>query len=163
VADDLRRVAGKVDPVLAGALVDHADALAAGDAAGLDDVARRFDEAGFGLYAAEAADGAGVAHRLAGRRAAAERSAARAATLLGRCGGVRPPWLSPLHEPVPLTRREREVVNLAARGLSSSAIAERLFVATRTVEGHLLRAYQKLGVRNRAELTRHVKGATPSR
>ena len=52
----------------------------------------------------------------------------------------------------PLTRREREVAELAAQGLASKAIAERLFVSTRTVDSHLLRVYTKLGVRSRAEL-----------
>ena len=46
------------------------------------------------------------------------------------------------------------MVKLAAHGLTSSAIAERLHVSTRTVEGHLLRAYQKLGVRSREDLAR---------
>ena len=53
----------------------------------------------------------------------------------------------------PLTQREREVAELAADGLSSKVIGERLFVSTRTVESHLLRIYAKLGVRTRAELT----------
>jgi len=62
--------------------------------------------------------------------------------------------LDDLEQPLPLTAREREVACLAAHGLTSSAIAERLFVSTRTVEGHLHRAYTKLGVSNRRSLTR---------
>ena len=55
--------------------------------------------------------------------------------------------------PVPaLTRRELEVSRLAAGGLSNSSIADRLGVGVRTVEGHLLRAMTKLGVRSRADL-----------
>jgi DNA-binding NarL/FixJ family response regulator len=53
---------------------------------------------------------------------------------------------------LPLTTREREVVTLAAHGLSNRDIAERLVVSVRTVEGHLYRAGAKLGTGNRAEL-----------
>ena len=59
-----------------------------------------------------------------------------------------------LEQPLPLTRREREVANLAARGLSNHEIAERLVISARTVGNHLQRAYAKLGVRGREELRR---------
>ena len=55
-------------------------------------------------------------------------------------------------EPGALTKREQEVATLAARGLTSRDIAETLVVSTRTVENHLQRAYEKLGVRSRVEL-----------
>ena len=44
------------------------------------------------------------------------------------------------------------MATLAARGLTSREIAETIVVSTRTVENHLQRAYEKLGVRGRAEL-----------
>jgi DNA-binding CsgD family transcriptional regulator len=69
--------------------------------------------------------------------------------------------LEVLGEPVGLTAREHEVVQLAAQGLSSSVIAERLFVSTRTVEGHLHRSYAKLGVSDRRDLAR-LLGIKPS-
>ena len=50
------------------------------------------------------------------------------------------------------TAREREIVELAARGLSNKVIAERLTVSVRTVEGHLYRAGLKLGVSERTAL-----------
>ena len=59
-----------------------------------------------------------------------------------------------------MTRREREVAELAARGATSRDIAEKLFVSSRTVENHLQRAYEKLGVRGRAELGEAL-GITP--
>ena len=53
---------------------------------------------------------------------------------------------------VGLTRREREIAALAARGLTNREIAARLVVSVRTVEGHLYQAFGKLGVTARVEL-----------
>jgi PAS domain S-box-containing protein len=50
----------------------------------------------------------------------------------------------------PLTPREREVLQLAAEGLSGPNIAERLFVSPGTVKTHFKHIYEKLGVRDRA-------------
>jgi DNA-binding CsgD family transcriptional regulator len=60
--------------------------------------------------------------------------------------------------PLPLTEREREIVSLAARGLSNREIADRLAVSVRTVEGHLYRAGNKLGVSDRSELKPILEG-----
>jgi DNA-binding NarL/FixJ family response regulator len=60
--------------------------------------------------------------------------------------------------PLPLTEREREIVTLAARGLSNREIADRLAVSVRTVEGHLYRAGNKLGVSDRKELRPILEG-----
>ncbi len=46
----------------------------------------------------------------------------------------------------------REIASLAAQGLASKTIGERLFVTSRTVDNHLARIYTKLGVGSRAEL-----------
>lgn len=59
-----------------------------------------------------------------------------------------------------LTRREREVTWLAAEGSSDRAIAERLNLSVRTVEGHLHRAYVKLGIVGREELGGVLKDLT---
>jgi DNA-binding NarL/FixJ family response regulator len=48
-----------------------------------------------------------------------------------------------------LTDRERQVLNIAAQGLTAREIAERLGVRERTVTTHLTRIYGKLGVRTR--------------
>jgi len=55
-----------------------------------------------------------------------------------------------------LSDRERQVCCLIARGLSSSQIAERLFVSLNTVETHRYRIFRKLGVHNRADLVDYV-------
>jgi DNA-binding CsgD family transcriptional regulator len=51
-----------------------------------------------------------------------------------------------------LTPSERRVTQLAAAGLSNRDIAQHLFITTRTVEGHLSHAYQKLDITSREQL-----------
>jgi DNA-binding NarL/FixJ family response regulator len=51
-----------------------------------------------------------------------------------------------------LTTREREMVTLAAHGLSNDQIAGRLFLSPLTVKTHINRAMMKLAVRDRAQL-----------
>ena len=53
-----------------------------------------------------------------------------------------------------LTWRERQVVDLVAEGLANKAIATRLGISGRTVEGHLNHVFVKLGVVSRTELVR---------
>ncbi len=72
---------------------------------------------------------------------------------LARCGL----WLAPVNEPVNLTRREREIAALAAGGMSSKAIAQRLVVSVRTVDSHLSRVFAKTGVHSREELARVLR------
>lgn len=50
-----------------------------------------------------------------------------------------------------LSTREQEVLELLAEGLSSKAIAARLYLSVRTVEGHLDKVYTHLGVHSRTE------------
>jgi len=59
--------------------------------------------------------------------------------------------------PASLTDRERDVARLAAQGLSARQIGETLFIGARTVEGHLARAYAKLGVSTKVELVRRAE------
>jgi DNA-binding CsgD family transcriptional regulator/lipopolysaccharide biosynthesis regulator YciM len=51
-----------------------------------------------------------------------------------------------------LSKTEREVVQLAADGMTNSEIGGRLFISGRTVERHLTHVYAKLGVGSRVEL-----------
>lgn len=50
-----------------------------------------------------------------------------------------------------LTNREHEILELLAQGLSNKAIAARLYLSVRTVEGHLANIYTRLGVHARTE------------
>jgi DNA-binding CsgD family transcriptional regulator len=51
-----------------------------------------------------------------------------------------------------LTPQERQIVRLAAQGLSNRDIAAQLFLSHRTVGYHLYKAYPKLGIASRGEL-----------
>lgn len=63
------------------------------------------------------------------------------------------------HELTDLTMREREVADLAGRGLKTKDIAERLRISPRTVDVHLTRVYTKLGVKSRVALARLMAAA----
>ena len=51
-----------------------------------------------------------------------------------------------------LTHREQDVLVLMADGFGTDAIAQRLFITQKTVEGHLARAFRKLHIDSRAQL-----------
>ena len=56
----------------------------------------------------------------------------------------------------PLTPRELEVVKLIAEGHTSEEMAEMLFISKKTVDRHRANVLDKLGMRNRVELTRYA-------
>jgi DNA-binding CsgD family transcriptional regulator len=129
----------------------HAQALAAGAAPDLEEVSVAFDRLGDRLLAAETAAEAAAVHRRAGHLPAALRASGRSANFATGSPGARTPALA-------VAAREREVEELAARGLSNAAIADRLCLSVRTAETHLQRAYSKLGVRGRENLSSYVGG-----
>jgi DNA-binding NarL/FixJ family response regulator len=55
-----------------------------------------------------------------------------------------------------LSPRELEVVKVVAEGYSSEEIAEMLVISVRTVERHRRNILEKLGMRNRVDLTRYA-------
>lgn len=55
-----------------------------------------------------------------------------------------------------LSRREHDVLELVAEGLSNKAIADRLHVAARTVESHVTQVFLKLGVDTSPDSHRRV-------
>jgi DNA-binding NarL/FixJ family response regulator len=68
-----------------------------------------------------------------------------------------------LQAPIPITAREREILELVAGGETDQDIAEQLTISVRTVHSHLDRIRDKTGSRRRADLTRFAieHGITP--
>jgi DNA-binding CsgD family transcriptional regulator len=62
-----------------------------------------------------------------------------------------------VRERLGITRREMEVLELVARGLSNREIGETLFVSENTVKTHCSRAFDKLGARRRTEAVQRSK------
>ncbi|AWS48198.1 hypothetical protein DKM19_05795 [Streptosporangium sp. 'caverna'] len=144
VAERLGREPGD----LASLLTTHATALISRDGQSLDRVANRLEQRGLLLHAAEASAQAAMIHR---DHRAARTSRNRASTLARRCQGARTPVLvdATLGE---LTPRQRQIVGLAATGLTNRQIAEQLTLSIRTVANHLYGAYERLGSGDRAGL-----------
>ncbi|GAB1429883.1 response regulator transcription factor [Ignavibacteria bacterium] len=64
-------------------------------------------------------------------------------------------------EPIALTRREQEILELIAIGFTSAQIAEQMNISIRTVETHRYNLINKLGVKNTADLIRFsIAGAS---
>lgn len=127
-------------------------ALASGEGDRIERAAGALEAIGHLLHAAETYAAASTAFGDEGRADSARRAAARAAALREeRCPEARTPALSDLAGP-DLTPRQREIAELAARGLANGEIAERLTVSVRTVEWHLQQVYGTLGAGGREEL-----------
>ncbi|MFF6947231.1 LuxR C-terminal-related transcriptional regulator [Streptomyces iakyrus] len=151
---------GKAVDRLDGVFARHADALTRADGPDLDAVAGELERRGFLLFAAEAHAQAVRAHR---DPRAARHSRTRAVALARRCQGARTPALSGLVLGE-LTARQRQIVTLAAAGLTNRQIAERLTLSVRTVGNHLYSAYARLGASDRGALpwTAHAPEAQPA-
>ena len=143
----------RCDAPLVSLYIDHVEALARGNGHALIKVADGFARLGALRYATEAAAHASTAFMNEGRQDSARRAVARARELfIDGQGGVMPAVAALDGSPVDLTSREAQLVDLARQGLSNAQIAERLVLSIRTVESHLYRAMQKLGVSDRHDL-----------
>ena len=109
----------------------------------------------------------GAALRRQNRRSAAREQLRRAVELATVCGaaplaahaeaellatGARPRRIA-LSGVESLTPSERRVAEMAAGGPTNREIAQALFVTPKTVEMHLSRAYRKLGINSRSQLS----------
>ena len=150
-----------MDGPRAGAAAEHAAALAADDGDALHAASVELEAMGTLLLAADAAAHAAASYARHNLRGSVQAAITRAHRLAHACEGARTPALAALAAPLPLTAREREIVTLAAGGLSNRQIAERLTVSVRTVEGHLYRACTKLGAGDRTELAALIRPPGP--
>ena len=156
----------------------RAAGLAEGGAAGIEvlrEAAGVFEGSAARLEHARALADLGAALRRAGRRAESRDLLRLGLDLAHRCGagalaerarielvaaGGRPRRLV-LRGLDALTPSERRVAQMAAGGLSNREIAQQLFVTTRTVEGHLTHAYQKLDIGSREGLASALAAQAP--
>jgi len=148
----LRELADACDSPLVSARARHSAAARARSARDLTGAVDDFEALGALLLAAEAAAGAAEAFSRDGDQRAATAALRRSSALAAACEGAVTPGLFRAATAVPLSGREREIVMLAAQGLTSKDIAERLYLSVRTVNNHLQHAYTKLGVNGRAGL-----------
>ncbi|OUS95063.1 LuxR C-terminal-related transcriptional regulator [Rhodococcus sp. NCIMB 12038] len=160
-AERLQVLADWVEGPRATAAARHASALATRDPVGLSDASDRFEEMGDLLAAMDAAAHAATVYRRRGCNGSALTATARAQRLAEACGGADTPALREAQQPSPLTGRQREVITLAAQGLSNKQIAEKMTLSVRTVEGHLHRAAQRTGVSGRGDLGAIITGDQP--
>ena len=152
VGTRLQELAQVVDGDLVPAFAAHAAARAKGDGRALEAAARQFEAIGALLLAAEAAHEAAVAYRGAGSSRQTSAMTRETARLTALCGTPRDPLLVNVHAAEQLTTRELEIAMLAAAGLSSKAVADRLHLSVRTVDNHLQHIFSKLGITTRSAL-----------
>lgn len=152
VADRLAALAAGTDGPLLPVLAAHVAALADTDADAVEQAAAALEGIGTTLLAAEAFADAAAIHRRAGRKARAATVANESRRLRSACEGATTPALLGAEPLAALTRREREVAQLAAAGQSDREIADALVLSIRTVEAHLYRAYAKLDISGRDRL-----------
>jgi DNA-binding CsgD family transcriptional regulator len=147
----------------------RAEALVAADGSTeslLTDAVAVLEGSGARLELARALIDLGAVVRRDGRRVRARELLRRGLELAARCGadrlaahgrdelqatGARPRRIA-LSGVESLTPSERRVAQLAADANTNRAIAQALFITEKTVEGHLARAFDKLGVRSRTRL-----------
>ena len=150
----LSEMGGAVDGRRAHTLIAYSQALSSGSGSQLMDAAKECEDAGLTGFAAEAFAEAARAYSatkdlLRERVAAAQRE--RCVELLGAESHSRTA-AGEADDLALLTRRQKDIVELAVHGLSDREIAAKLHVSVRTVEGHLYRTYAKLGIKGREEL-----------
>jgi DNA-binding CsgD family transcriptional regulator len=151
-APRLRELAAIVEGPRVGLAARFAAGLRDGNGAELAAVSEEFERMGDLLAAVDAAAHAALAYRRQGLRGSAYTRSTRAEALADQCGGAFTPALRRAAETLPLTVREREIVMLIGDGLPNRAVAAKLNVSVRTVEGHIYRAMTKTGATSREEL-----------
>jgi DNA-binding NarL/FixJ family response regulator len=104
---------------------------------------------------------ASLIHRAAGGAFAIDEG--RLHDILKRASAARAPELGAFPKLAALTPREREILQLLARGLDNQAIAGQLHLSTHTARTHVGNILRKLGVHSRAEAARVALQQGPAR
>ena len=159
-APRLADLAGLVDGPRAALAARWSKALTAHDGDTLLEISGDLASIGDLLAAGDAAAHAAQAFDKQGRRGARLTASERAARIMTECGAVSPATRA-VASPLPLSTREREIATLVGEGLSNKQIAEALMMSVRTVEGHIYRACNKLGLARRGELAAVIGQSRP--
>jgi LuxR family transcriptional regulator, maltose regulon positive regulatory protein len=149
---ELRSIAAAVDTSPLRAALALAEGVEAAATARSEEARRRFEDAvdlyeecGAPFEAATSRRELARALRTLGRYAAADQEARIARRILEELGVAFELELAPHAARDGLTRREREILRLLARGLSNQEIAADLVLSVRTVERHISNIYDKIG------------------
>jgi DNA-binding CsgD family transcriptional regulator len=153
---ELARELPAVQGPLAALRLAHMHALVDRDAAALVPVAEAFGRLGADLLAAEAWAKAAEWAATRGDRRLSTLATRTGHAIRARLEGAQTPDLLSLAtlSTVDLTGREREVALLAAKGMTSQAIATALTLSIRTIDNNLAKIYRKLGIKGRRDLPR---------
>ena len=157
VAARLAALADDVDGDLVTNRAAYANAIAARDSEALAKVADDFEGFGAMLYAAEARADVAVLLRNAGEARKGAAAGQHAIRLLALCEGAATPPVETLSARVHLTPGELDSALQAAAGRTNKQIADNLHLSVRTIESHLQRAYEKLGITGRHELAEALR------
>jgi DNA-binding CsgD family transcriptional regulator len=149
--DRLTELAPLVDCPRAQVAVRWAAALAEHDGNALLAVSNELEQIGDLVGAADAAAHATGVFRRANLRGSKLTAGRRATQLITRCAAATPATRE-VEAPLPLSNREREIAAFVRDGMTNKEIADSLTMSARTVEGHIYRACNKLGLSSRAEL-----------
>ncbi|MBE3014808.1 helix-turn-helix domain-containing protein [Microbispora sp. NEAU-D428] len=142
------------------AKLDMIEAAAHHDPTALSEAGAAFDAMGAALLAAEAWAESSRCYARRGERRSATRMREQAWSALRSCEQARTPMVTFTQTTSrTMTDREREVALLAAEGLPSKQIAERLHLSRRTVDNYLQQCYRKLGINRREQIKALMAGA----
>ncbi len=149
--DRLTELAQLVEGPRARVVARWASAQTRNDGDGLLEVSDDLETMGDRIAAADAAAHAAKVFGRENLRGSKLTASGRATRISAECGSTTPATRD-VSAPLPLSKREREIATLVRDGLSNREIADTLTMSVRTVEGHIYRACNKVGVANRAEL-----------
>jgi DNA-binding CsgD family transcriptional regulator/tetratricopeptide (TPR) repeat protein len=147
-----RDVSQLVDGSLGAAVGLHAQAVVSQRGMDLELAASSFAQMQHSLSASELWAAASAAYGREGLQARSTKAAKKSYETAALCEGAKMRATAPADQVEPLSRRQREVALLAARGATNAEIANVLSLSVRTVESHLYAAFAKLGLTARDEL-----------
>ncbi|MFF8848078.1 LuxR C-terminal-related transcriptional regulator [Streptomyces sp. NPDC015127] len=161
VTSRLLELADLTDSRFAEARAAMAAALAGNNPAALLQSGENLAALGACLLAAETATTAAAVLRSNGEIRRATAASRKAHEWISTCEGARTPLIFHSTDAADLTARETEIARLTAGGATSKDIAAALVLSVRTVDNHLQRIYQKLGITTRRELQEMLRTRTP--